>query len=221
MRLRLKRLKDRVRVGDRIEAGLEPALFSTQMRVEGISQLTSTLRSLDRKALNKLRAEMRATINPVAKAIAGDVPEQAPLSGMNHNGVTRWTGQVKSSVSFTPGRGRGGSSRLLAMKFTGGTRAGGGIGFDYSELAGSSKRPGARFSKVYDRAGSPGIQHRIAGQGRAFNQGIRSYKPIKGRGGFFVYDSAVKRYPMIEGLGKRAIDKFMADATRELQRARG
>jgi len=221
LRLRLKHLKDRVRVGDRIEAGLEPALFSTQMRVEGISQLTSTLRSLDRKALNRLRAEMRATINPVAKAIAGDVPAQAPLSGMNHEGVTRWTGQVRSSVQFTPGRARGGASRILAMKFTGGTRASGGIGFDYAELAGSSNRPGSRFTKVYERGGYSGLQHRVTGQGRAFNQGIRSYKPIKGRGGYFAYDAAVKRYPMIEGLGKRAIDKFMADATRELQRARG
>jgi len=186
------------------------------MRVEGVATLTKELRNLDRKAINKLRAEMRGSINPVARAIAGDVPEQAPLSGMNHNGVTRWTGTVRSSVSFTPGRARGGSTRLLAMKFTGGTRAGGGIGFDYAELAGSSRRPGARFSKVYDRAGSPGIQHRINGQGRAFNRGIRAYKPIRGRGGYFAYDSAVKRYPQIEGLGERAIKKFMQDANREL-----
>lgn len=191
------------------------------MRVEGLAQLNNTLRDLDRKALNKLRAEMRGSINPVAKAIASDVPEQAPLSGMNHNGVTRWTGQVKSSVSFTPGRARGGATRLLGMKFTGGTRAGGGIGFDYAELAGSSRRPGSRFSKVYERGGYPGLQHRINGQGQAFNRGIRAYKPIRGRGGYFAYDSAVKRYPQIEGLGKRAIDKFMADATRELQRIRG
>ena len=199
---------------------MESALLSTQMRVEGIAELTATLRTLDRKALNKLRAEMRGSINPVAKAIAGDVPNQAPLSGMNHNGVTRWTGTVRSSVSFTPGRARGGATRLLSMKFTGGTRAAGGIGFDYAELAGSSRRPGARFSKVYDRAGSPGVQHRINGQGRAFNRGIRAYKPIRGRGGYFAYDSAVKRYPQIEGLGRRAIDKFMADATREIQRVR-
>jgi hypothetical protein len=195
---------------------LESALLSTQMRVEGVADVTKELRNLDRKALNKLRAEMRGSINPIAKAIAGDVPEQAPLSGMNHNGVTRWTGTVRSSVSFTPGRARGGASRLLAMKFTGGTRAGGGIGFDYAELAGSSKRPGARFSKVYERGGYPGLQHRINGQGQAFNKGIRAYKPIRGRGGYFAYDSAVKRYPQIEGIGERAIKKFMTDASREL-----
>ena len=200
---------------------MESALLSTQMRVEGLAQLNNTLRDLDRKALNKLKGEMRKSIKPVASAIANDVPETPPLSGMNHNGVTRWTGQVKTSVSFTPGRGRGGASRLLAMKFTGGTRAGGGIGFDYAELAGSSRRPGSRYSKVYDRGGYPGFQHRVNGQGQAFNRGIKSYKPIRGRGGYFAYDSAVKKYPIIEGLGKRAIDKFMADATRELQRIRG
>ena len=200
---------------------MESALLSTQMRVEGLAQLNNTLRDLDRKALNKLRGEMRKSIKPVASAIANDVPETPPLSGMNHNGVTRWTGQVKTSVSFTPGRGRGGSTRLLAMKFTGGTRAGGGIGFDYAELAGSSRRPGSRYSKVYDRGGYPGFQHRVNGQGQAFNRGIRAYKPIRGRGGYFAYDSAVKKYPIIEGLGKRAIDKFMDDATRELRRIRG
>ena len=200
---------------------MESALLSTEMRVEGISQLNNTLRGLDRKALNKLKAQMRASINPVARAIASDVPEQAPLSGMNHEGVTRWTGQVRSSVSFTPGRGKRGASRILAMKFTGGTRAGGGIGFDYAELAGSSRRPGAKFTKVYERGGYPGFQHRVNGQGEAFNRGVRAYKPIRGRGGYFAYDSAVKRYPQIEGLGKRAIDAFMADATRELQRIRG
>jgi hypothetical protein len=210
---------------------LESALLSTQMRVEGISQLNNTLRGLDRKAINRLRADMRGSVMPIAKAIAGDVPPEAPLSGMMRsrmkyggspvNGVTRWTGQPKSSVQFTPGRARGGASRILAMRFTGGTRAGGGIGFDYAELAGSSRRPGARFSRVYERNGIPGLQHAINGQGRAFNEGIRNARPIKGRGGFFAYDSAVKRYPQIEGLGKRAIDAFMADATRELQRIRG
>jgi hypothetical protein len=209
---------------------LESALLSTQMRVDGIADVTRALRDMDRKSLNKLRSEMRGSIMPIAKEIASDVPPQAPLSGMMRsrmkhggnpvNGVTRWTGQPKSSVQFTPGRARGGSSRILAMRFTGGTRSGGGIGFDYAELAGSSRRPGAQFSRPYERGGIPGFQHRINGQGRAFNEGIRAAKPIKGRGGFFAYDAAVKRYPRIEGLGKRAIDKFMADATREIQRVR-
>jgi hypothetical protein len=199
---------------------LESILLATEMRVEGVASLTRELRDLDRKAVNKLKAVMRATINPVAKSIASDVPSSAPLSGMNHNGVTRWTGVPRSSVSFTPGRAKAGATKLLSMKFTGGTRSGGGIGFDYAELAGSSKRAGARFSRVYDRGGIPGVQHRINGQGAAFNRGIRNYKPIKGRGGFFVYDAALKRYPLIEGLGKKAIDAFMVDATREIARLR-
>lgn len=190
------------------------------MRVDGVASVTRELRSLDRKAINKLRASMRRMINPVAKAIAADVPSEAPLSGMDHNGVTRWTGQPKASVQFTPGRAKGGASRILAMRFTGGTRAGGGIGFDYAELAGSSRRSGSRFSKVYDRGGFSGFQHRVNGQGQAFNRGIRAAKRIRGRGGYFAYDAALKRYPMIEGLGERAIKEFMREATRELRRLR-
>jgi len=191
------------------------------MRAEGVASVTRELRSLDRKAVNALRKHMRAAILPIAKEIAGEVPSQAPLSGMNHSGVTRWTGIPKASVSFTPGKSRGGGTRLLGMKFTGGTsRSGGGIGFDYSELAGSSKRPGSQFSKVYSRGGYGGQQHRVTGQGRAFNAGIKAAKPIKGKGGFFVFDSALKKHGKIEGLGKRAIDQFMRDANSELSRAK-
>ena len=191
------------------------------MRAEGVASVTRELRSLDRKAVNELRKHMRAAILPIAKEIAGEVPSQAPLSGMNHSGVTRWTGIPKASVSFTPGKSRGGGTRLLGMKFTGGTsRSGGGIGFDYSELAGSSKRPGSQFSKVYSRGGYGGQQHRVTGQGRAFNAGIKAAKPIRGKGGFFVFDSALKKHSRIEGMGKAAIAQFMRDATNDLQRLR-
>jgi hypothetical protein len=44
------------------------------MRVEGLASLNNELRSLDRKALNKLRGEMRKSIGPVAREIANDVP---------------------------------------------------------------------------------------------------------------------------------------------------
>jgi hypothetical protein len=35
-----------------------------------------------------------------------------------------------------------------------------------------------------------------------------------------VFDSAVKRYKGIEGLGKRAIEKYMQDATQQIARLR-
>lgn len=198
------------------------------MRARGLSELNKTLRNLDRKAANEMRKQLRATIIPVAKDIAGDVPDTPPLSGMIRtragnpvNGVTRWTGVPKASVSFTPGRARSSKSQnILSMKFTGGTRNTGGLGFDYAELAGSSKRAPAQFSKVYERNGLSGYQHRLNGQGRAFNRGIRAAKPIRGRGGYYAFDSAVKRYRQIDGLGERAIRKFMADTSKEILKAR-
>ena len=199
------------------------------MRVEGLVEVTKELRALDRKAVNKLRSEMRGMILPIAREIAGDVPPTPPLSGMGPNtrrggnpvnGVTRWTGVPKASVSFTPGTGRGNTQRLLAMKFTGGTRGAGGIGFDYAELAGSSNRPGRTFTAPYEKNGIPGFQHRVNGQGRAFNRGIREAKPIRGKAGYFAFDSAVKRYKSIKGLGERAIEKYMQDATQQINRLR-
>lgn len=190
------------------------------MEVQGLAELNKTLQDMDRKSANALRAKMRASIIGTAREIANDVPQSAPLSGMNHEGVTRWAGVPKASVSFTPGRARGKSQRILSMKFTGGSRTGGGIGFDYAELAGNSSRPGRRFTNVYEKGGIPGFQHRVTGQGKAFNRGIRTAKPIKGKAGYFVYDSAFKRRGQIEGLGQRAINGFMDDTTREIARIR-
>ena len=188
------------------------------MRVAGLKDTVATLRKMDNETQKQLRKDLRSTIKPVAQAIANDVPQTPPLSGMNHNGVTRWTGVPKVGVQFRTGGGK--KRGILAIRFTGGTRGTGGIGFDYAELAGSSRRPGARFSKVYDRAGSPGVQHAINGQGKAFNRGIRNAKQIRGRGGYFAYDSAVKNYPMIEGLGRRAIKKYEQDANAAIRKAR-
>jgi hypothetical protein len=186
------------------------------MRPQGVAQVTRDLRKIDRGSLNALRKDMRQSIQPIAKEIASSVPTQSPLRGMNnHEGVTRWAGSPRASVSFTPGRGRGGGKRLLAMKFTGGKK---GLGFDYLELAGSSKRPGAQYSKVYSRGSSSGIQHAIRGQGEAFKAKVKKEVQIRGKAGYFVFDSALKKHGRIEGLGKRAIGKYMRDATRELQR---
>ena len=196
------------------------------MRARGISETTKELRNLDRKAANELRKKLRSAIIPTAKEIASTVPPTPPLSGMIRtragnpvNGVTRWTGVPKASVSFTPGRARSNRSQnILSMKFTGGSRNTGGIGFDYAELAGSSRRAPNQFSRVYERNGIGGYQHRVNGQGRAFVDGIRAARNIPGRAGYYVFDAAVKRYGKIEGLGRRAIDIFMRDVSREIRR---
>ena len=174
------------------------------MRVTGLKDTVATLRKMDNETQKQLRKDLRSTIKPVAQAIANDVPQTPPLSGMNHNGVTRWTGVPKVGVQFRTGGGK--KRGILAIRFTGGTRGTGGIGFDYAELAGSSRRPG--------------VQHAINGQGKAFNRGIRNAKQIRGRGGYFAYDSAVKNYPMIEGLGRRAIKKYEQDANAAIRKAR-
>jgi hypothetical protein len=192
--------------------------LSSSMRPQGVAQVTRDLRKIDRGSLNALRKDMRQSIMGIAQEIASEVPSVSPMPGMrDHEGVTSWGGSPRASVSFTPGRGRGGGKRLLAMKFTSKKKS---IGFEYLELAGSSKRPGSKFSKVYSREGSTTFQHRVTNQGKAFNEKIARAVQIKGTGGYFVFDSALKKHGRIEGLGKRAISKYMRDATREIQRVR-
>lgn len=199
-------------------------MLSTQIRAQGLKDTVATLRKIDNETQKQLRKGLRSTIKPVAQAIANNVPDTPPLSGMGPNtrrggnpvnGVTRWTGVPRVGVQFRTGGGK--TRQILSMKFTG---AQGGLGLIYAELAGSSRRPGSRFTKVYERNGIPGFQHAVRGQGEAFNRGIRAAKQIRGRGGYFVYDSAVKKYPIIEGLGRRAIDQYMKDANARIRKAR-
>ena len=194
-------------------------MLSTSMRPQGVAQVTRDLRKIDRGSLNALRKDMRGSIMGIAKEIAGEVPAQAPISGMqDHNGVTRWGGIPRASVSFTPGNSRRGGNRLLSMKFSGGK---GKLGFDYAELAGVGKRPGATRSKSYSRNGSIPFRHNVTTQGDKFKSAIAERVGLaKGKTGFFVFDAAMKKHGRIEGIGKRAIDKYMRDASRELQRVR-
>tara|TARA_R110000803_G_scaffold75843_1_gene140200 strand:- start:420 stop:740 length:321 start_codon:yes stop_codon:yes gene_type:complete len=103
------------------------------------------------------------------------------------------------------------------MKFTG---AQGGLGLIYAELAGSSRRPGRQFTKVYERDGIPGFQHAVRGQGKAFNEGIRKKTGINKRGGFFLYDAAIKRAGSIEQQGRNSVNKYMKDANAAIRKAR-
>ncbi len=194
------------------------------MRVTGLKDTVATLRKMDNETQKRLRKDMRAGIAATAREIANTVDSTPPLSGMGPNtrrggnrvnGVTRWTGVRKAGVQFRTGGGK--SRRILSMKFTG---AQGGLGLIYAELAGSSRRPGRQFTKVYERNGIPGFQHAVRGQGAAFNEGIRKKTGINKRGGFFLYDAAIKRAGSIERQGRDSVNKYMKDANAAIRKAR-
>jgi hypothetical protein len=184
--------------------------------VSRLRNAVKTLRGLDKKVMNELGREMRGTIQPFADSIANAVPSQSPLSGMNHNGVTRWGGKPKASVSFTPGRSRRGGSQLLSIRLSGGSAKNGPIGFDYAEMAGTRRSGPKAVSKVYDRGGFPGLQHRVNGQGDRMIAGLRRKKSIRGKSGYFAFDAALQKYKLLEAVGQIALRKFMIKVNVEL-----
>lgn len=189
-------------------------MISARVDASNINHTVKTLRGVDKRVLNDLRKELRGKIQPYANSIAQAVPAQSPLRGMRHNGVTRWEGKPKATVSFTPGKSRTGN-RLLSIKLTGGSAKAGPIGFDYAEVAGIRRKSPRPVSKVYEREGLR-QQHRVNGQGDAMISALKRKVPIRGRAGYFAFQEALQKYGLLSKIGVLALQKFSAKINTEL-----
>jgi hypothetical protein len=190
-------------------------LITTTVDVTNLKKDMNKLRQVDRKVYNELRRELRGKIDPYAESIRQSIPSQAPISGMNRtNGITRWEGKPRKTVSFTTGARRG---SLLKIILTGGTRAAGPLGFDYAEVAGIRRRPPRPYTRPYDRGGYSGIQHRVNGQGDAMSRAIRRRKPIPGKAGYFAFDNALQKYPLLRKIAELSLARYVARVNQELR----
>ena len=189
-------------------------MITARVDASNINHTVRTLRGVDKRVLRDMRKELRGKIQPYANSIAQAVPAQSPLRGMRHDGVTRWQGKPKASVSFTPGKSRSGN-RLLSIKVTGGSAKAGPIGFDYAEMAGVRRRAPKPFSKVYQREGL-NQQHRVNGQGDAMISALQRKVPIRGRAGYFAFEEALQKYGLLSKIGVLALQKFSVKITHEL-----
>lgn len=189
-------------------------MINARVDPSSINRNIKTLRGIDRRILNELRGELRGKIQPYANSIANAVPAAPQLRGMRHEGVTRWGGKPKATVSFTPGKSRSGN-RLLSIKLTGGSAGRGPLGFDYAELAGIRSRAPKPVSKVYQREGL-NQQHRVNGQGDAMIAKLRRANPIRGKAGYFAFNEALQKYELLEKIGFLALRKFSLRVTNEL-----
>ena len=94
-------------------------MITTSIDQQGLRIALKELKQLDENAIKDLRANLRTGLGPAAAAIAGSVPIEPPLSGMNNKGRLSWSA-VRNSVSFTPGKSKKtGNSFLATIKITG------------------------------------------------------------------------------------------------------
>jgi len=133
-----------------------PATLRAEVDAQDMARVARVLRSVDRDLINDLKRSMKPDLESIAKQIATEASANgAPMSGMRHNGNTKW-GPVRGSLSVTPGRSRGGWGNLATLEFRAGkTRR----GLYIAEFAGTanlawSKNPrkGIPFVEQLNRA---------------------------------------------------------------------
>jgi hypothetical protein len=72
--------------------------------VVGINETVKQLRTIDKSIVNDARNDLRTGVAPVVNAIKANIPTQAPLRGMIHNGRTCWNPAgvgVKTKTDFS------------------------------------------------------------------------------------------------------------------------
>lgn len=192
-------------------------MLTTRVDVTNLNRDLAILKKISPTLMKEFRKELRGRLQPYASAIANSIPGNPPISGMNHNGVTRWEGKPKGRVNFSP---RGRRNALIGLIFTGGTRQNGPLGFDYAEVAGIRRRPPRAVSRIYEDQFGTLKTHRVNGQGDAMIRAIRRRKPIPGKAGYFAFDQALQKFPLLKKIAELSLARFTSDVNNELSGVR-
>ena len=117
------------------------------LQVSGLIETAKILQATDKRLLTALRKELREGIQPISNKVQHSLPPVAPLSGMIHNGRSRWD-LITAKVSFQPSKqlGKGRQQQPLISLIVTGKK---GLGFDYAELAGINRRKPKAKSRAW------------------------------------------------------------------------
>lgn len=160
--------------------------FRTALRV---------LKEVDAKVTANLRSKLKNELQPYATRLAAQMPQIAPLSGMNHNGPTAYVAP-QGKVSFTPGSSSKTATRLLAIQLDSGSKR----GFYIAELAGT-RTSGSTPS------------------GRALVNNLNQFAPLSGKrkkGGRFAWAKFVRMYADVSRISGEIINDTLTDLEKEL-----
>jgi len=169
-------------------------------KTTGVAETVRVLKSIDKQIVNEARKDLRTTAKPVADAVKANIPNEAPLSGMIHNGRTAWKPagvKVNVKTNFTK-RAQIRGTYLVAI-VAGATK-------DYSK--------GAAAFQIADIAGRK--RRGNTAQGRAM---IRNLNAL-GRASRYVYPAAEREIPYIMNQVKGTIDGLSTSLSNELKRVR-
>lgn len=193
-----------------------------KLRVEGLEETLSILKEVEPDSIKEMRKEIRTIVSTsgVISSIRSRTPAVAPLSGMDHSGLTRWRGvrSITTRVLSRTGALKSGrrSVPLITIVASGGKES---LGFDYSELAGIRRRPARARSKIRNtslrglQAGDGSIA--LNGQGDNFIAMLE--ERFGKRPGRFAYSAVFSKRFAIERGAQSVLDRYAARVNRKLK----
>jgi len=180
------------------------------MRVVGMAEVAKTLKTLDNDLIKQARKDLRTGAKPVADAVKANIPSQAPLRGMIHNGRTAWQPsgvKVTVKTNFTKKAERKGTSLVSIVAGAQGKNSMGAASFQIADISGRKSTSG-RSEPIKPYAYKGGIRtHRKNGQGRAMIRALNA----QGRASRYVYPAALRQVPYVEDVVRGTIRKLQRD----------
>lgn len=167
-------------------------------RVVGIAEVAKTLKAIDNDLVKQSRKDLRTGARPVADAVKNNIPSEAPLRGMVHNGRTAWQPagvKVTVKTNFTKKAERRGTSLVSIVAGAQGKNSQGSAAFQIADMAGRKRRGKTRAGQAMIR--------KLNNQARASR---------------YVYPAALRELPYVENVVRGTIRKLQSDYNRKLKR---
>jgi hypothetical protein len=119
-----------------------------QFKVIGIAETVRTLNAIDKDIVKEARKDLRTGAKPVAIAIKANIPREAPLSGMIHNGRTAWQPSgVKATVKTNFSK-KGERLGFSLVSIVVGGKGKGAAAFQIADISGRKKRGKTRSGRA-------------------------------------------------------------------------
>lgn len=167
------------------------------MQLTGLHEVAKTLKTLDNDLIKRARKDLRTGARPVADAVKQNIPTEAPLRGMIHNGRTAWKPSgVKVTVrtNFSKKAQRQGYSLVSIVAGSRAKYAQGSASFQIADMAG-------RKAKGRTKSGQAMI--------RKLNS--------SGRASRYVYPAAERQIPYVTDVVRGTINKLASDYNKKLK----
>lgn len=158
-----------------------------------IRLVLKAMKQIEPDSVKALKTNLKSDLQPIANQIASAMPQaypQIPSGFFSHNGATAYA-PPKGKVSFTPGKGRSGSTSLVSIRMDSGKKR----GFYIAELAGSRTKGESQ-------------------RGVNLVNMLNNRKPMKGKSGRYAYSQFRLMRPDIVRIATDILNKTFSDFER-------